>query len=110
MKSGECQKQKRIRQKSDRTRQKNKRGDIEKWDQTGSPELPDRGETSETPRLPFGGTHAHRNTHAHTHIYIYIYIHTYITLHTYIYTYIHTYMCEHTLTAQPLSCRLHYTL
>ena len=45
------QKQKRIRQKlrkSDRTRQKNKRGDIEKWDQTDSPEIPDRGETSES--------------------------------------------------------------
>ena len=31
--------------KSDRTRQKNKRGGIEKWDQTDSPEIPDRGET-----------------------------------------------------------------
>ena len=40
------QKQKRIRQKErDRTRQKNKRGDTEKWDQTDSPEIPDRGET-----------------------------------------------------------------
>ena len=39
---------------SSRTRQKNKRGDIEKWDQTGSPEIPDRGETSEIPRPPFG--------------------------------------------------------
>ena len=49
------QKQKRIRQKkSDRTRQKNKRGDIEKWDQTDSIEIPDWGETSETPRPPFG--------------------------------------------------------
>ena len=26
--------------------QKNKRGDIEKWDQTDSTEVPDRGETS----------------------------------------------------------------
>ena len=26
---------------------------IEKWDQTGSPEIPDRGETSEIPRPPF---------------------------------------------------------
>ena len=35
--------------------QKNKRGDnIEKWDQTGSPEIPDRGETSEIPGLPSG--------------------------------------------------------
>ena len=32
----------------------NKRGDIEKWDQTGSPEIPDRGETSEIPGLPSG--------------------------------------------------------
>ena len=36
---------------SDRTRQKNKRY-IEKWDQTGIPEIPDRGETSEIPRPP----------------------------------------------------------
>ena len=28
---------------------------IEKWDQTGSPEIPDRGETSAIPRPPFGG-------------------------------------------------------
>ena len=41
-------------QKQNRTRQKNKRGDIEKWDQTGSPEIPDRGETSEIPGLPSG--------------------------------------------------------
>ena len=32
--------------KSDRTRQKNNRGDVEKWDQTDIPEIPDRGETS----------------------------------------------------------------
>ena len=37
--------------KSNRTRQKNKRGDIEKWDHTESPEIPDRGETSETTGL-----------------------------------------------------------
>ena len=47
------QNQKRIRQKV-RTRQKNKTGDIEKWDQTESPEIPDRGETSEIPDLPSG--------------------------------------------------------
>ena len=29
------------------------RGDTEKWNQTGSLEIPDRGETSETPRPPF---------------------------------------------------------
>ena len=40
---------------SDRTRQKkNKRGYIENWDQTGSTEIPDRAETSEIPRPPFG--------------------------------------------------------
>ena len=32
--------------KSDMTRPKNKRGDIEQWDQTDNPEIPDRGETS----------------------------------------------------------------
>ena len=26
----------------------------EKWDQTGSPEIPEKGETSEIPRPPFG--------------------------------------------------------
>ena len=31
----------------------NKRGDIEKWDQIESPEIPDRGEASEIPRPPF---------------------------------------------------------
>ena len=41
---------------SNRTRQKNKRGDlyIEKWDQTESREIPDRGVTSEIPRPLFG--------------------------------------------------------
>ena len=29
------------------------REDTEKWDQTGSPEIPDRGEISEIPRPPF---------------------------------------------------------
>ena len=33
----------------------NKRGDIEKWDETGSPDIPDREGTSEIPRPPFGG-------------------------------------------------------
>ena len=40
---------------SDRTRQKNKRGDIEKRDQTGSPEIPDRGERHQKPQPPFRG-------------------------------------------------------
>ena len=34
-------------ERANRTRQKNKY--IEKWDQTDSPEIPDRGETSESP-------------------------------------------------------------
>ena len=43
-KSGECAKSiKGYERKSNRTRQKNKRGDIEKWEQTDSPEIPDRG-------------------------------------------------------------------
>ena len=45
------QKQERIKQKErQHYGQKNKRGDIEKWKQTGSPEIPDRGETSESPQ------------------------------------------------------------
>ena len=51
------QNQKTVRQMRNcgRTRHKNKRRDIEKWDQTGSPEIPDRGETSERkPGLPSG--------------------------------------------------------
>ena len=48
------QKQKRIRQKKRQTRQKNKRGGIEKWDQTDNPEIPDKRETSEIPKPPFG--------------------------------------------------------
>ena len=39
--------------KSNKTRKK--RGDIEMWDQADSPEIPDRGETSEIPSLPSGG-------------------------------------------------------
>jgi hypothetical protein len=55
--SGEWPKSRKGKERnSDRTRQKNKRGDIEKWDQTESPEIPDRGEeTSEIPGLPSGG-------------------------------------------------------
>ena len=41
--------------KSNRTMQKNKRGDnYRKWDQTDSPEIPDRGETSEISGLLSG--------------------------------------------------------
>ena len=45
---------------SGRTRQKNKRGNMETWDQTGSPEIPDMGETSEMPGLPSGGRSVQR--------------------------------------------------
>ena len=49
------QKQKRIRQKEQQDyRQKNKRGYMEKWDQTESPDILDRGETSEIPGHPSG--------------------------------------------------------
>ena len=40
--------------KCNRTRQKNKRGDI-KVESNDSPEIPDRGETSDIPGLPSGG-------------------------------------------------------
>ena len=45
--------QKKIKQKSNRTRQKNKRGDS-KVESNDSPEIPDRGETSDIPGLPSG--------------------------------------------------------
>ena len=46
---------------------------IEKWDQTESPEIPDRGETSEIPGLPSGVSESNStskasqacNSHAH---------------------------------------------
>ena len=41
--------------KSDRTRQKNKRGDIANWDQTENPEIPDGGRHQKFPDLPSGG-------------------------------------------------------
>ena len=45
--------QKTIRQKENRTRQKNKRGDS-KVESNDSPKIPDRGETSDIPGLPSG--------------------------------------------------------
>ena len=42
------QKQKRIRQKEKLSRRTREEIYIEKWDQTDSPEIPDRGETSES--------------------------------------------------------------
>ena len=44
--------------------QKNKRGDIAKWEQTFSPEIPDRGETSEIPGLPSGGLDMTRSAYS----------------------------------------------
>ena len=43
-----------TRRKSNRTRQKNKTGDS-KVESNDSSEIPDRGETSDIPGLPFGG-------------------------------------------------------
>ena len=40
------------------------------WDQTESPEIPDRGETSETPGLLSGDVHSHAHTHTHTCMHI----------------------------------------
>ena len=45
---------KREDRKDNRTRQKNKRGDS-KVESNDSPEIPDRGETSDIPGLPLGG-------------------------------------------------------
>ena len=41
------------------------RGGTEKWHQTESPEIPDKGETSEIPCLPLGGkkTSSERTKH-----------------------------------------------
>ena len=47
---------KRSDRKSNRTRQKNKRGDS-KVESNDSPEIPDRGETSDIPSLPSGVLH-----------------------------------------------------
>ena len=52
---GSRQKKKKEDRKSNRTRQKNKRGDS-KVESNDSPEIPDRGETSDIPGLPSGGT------------------------------------------------------
>ena len=48
------QEQKRIR-KGNLTRQKNKRGDAERWDQTGILEIPVGGGDNRNPRPHFGG-------------------------------------------------------
>ena len=46
--------QKKIDRKGNRTRQKNKTGDS-KVESNDSPEIPDKGETSDIPGLPSGG-------------------------------------------------------
>ena len=50
--------------KSNRTRQKNKRGDS-KVESNGSSEIPDRGETSDFPDLLSGTKHGEVNTWQH---------------------------------------------
>ena len=46
---------KKIRQKSNRTRQRNKRGES-KVESNDSPQIPNRGETLDIPGLPSGDT------------------------------------------------------
>ena len=55
------QAEKRYNRKSNRTRQKNKRADS-KVESNDSPEIPDRGETSDIPGLPWGGGGRERET------------------------------------------------
>ena len=55
-------KYKTVSRKSDRTRQKNKRGDS-KVESNDSPEIPDRGETSDIPGLPSGFPQKHDPNH-----------------------------------------------
>ena len=63
------QKQKRLRQKERQDySQKNKRGDIEKCDETDSTKITDRGKTLEVPGLRSGGEGGDNN------IYIYKYL------------------------------------
>ena len=49
--------------KSNRTRQKNKRGES-KVESNDSPEIPDRGETSDIPGLPSGGNLGNMNAYS----------------------------------------------
>ena len=68
-KSGEWPKSRKgYDRKSNRTKQKKKRGDIEKWDQTDSPEIPDRRKTLEIPGLPSGDMAA--CMYVHTYIFV----------------------------------------
>ena len=54
--SGEwAQSRKGSDRKSDKTRQKSKGGDIEKWHQTGSPEIPDSGGDIRKPQASLQG-------------------------------------------------------
>ena len=49
------QKQKKDKTESATGPGRRTRADIEKWDQTDSPDIPDMGETTEIPNLPSGG-------------------------------------------------------
>ena len=59
-KSSQANGPKAERDKTERARgllaEEQERRYIDKWDQTGSPEIPERGETSEIPGLPSGLT------------------------------------------------------
>ena len=54
-------KTKRIRQKEQRDQAEEERRYIEKWDQTDSPEILNRGEIEEIPGLPSGGSGDHHS-------------------------------------------------
>ena len=54
MEESASRQKKRSDRKGNKTRQKNKRGDS-KVESNDSPEIPDRGETSDIPCLPSGG-------------------------------------------------------
>ena len=58
---------KRSDRKGNRTRQKNKRGDS-KVESNDSPEIPDRGETSDIPGLPSGAQFIPNTTDIHSNI------------------------------------------
>ena len=61
--------QKRLDRNSDRTRQKNKRGHIEKWDQTDSPEIPDRGGRQQKSLTSLWRATKEKATNANVHLY-----------------------------------------
>ena len=59
-----------LDRKSNRTRQKSKRGDIQKWDQTESPEIPDRGRHQKCPASLRGGLKLSPKVIAKQHSYL----------------------------------------